>query len=90
MAEIYRNQVEEETIALTRTDDTNRPDSTVVFRCDTEIHAETEHSSTLMSNRFEDSSNSVGNPNPAKEGKTLFYHNNSNLNLMGRTLCEHV
>ena len=61
--------MEEEAIALTRTDDTNRPDSTVVFRCDTEIHAATEHSSIQISEKFEDNSNSGGNPNHAKEGK---------------------
>ena len=75
MAEIYRNQVVEETIELASTDDTNGPNSPVVFRYDTGMNTEADMLSTQVNQRVEENSNSGRNPNHAKEGKTLYYPN---------------
>ena len=80
MAEIYRNQVVEESIELARTDDTNGSNSPVALRYDTGMNTEADMLSTQVNQRVEENSNSERNPNHTKEGKMLNFSNSLNLN----------
>ena len=75
MAEIYRNQVVEETIELACNDDKNGPNSPVAFRYDAEMNTEADILSTQVDQRVEENSNSERNINHGKEGKMLYYSN---------------